>query len=408
MNAFPYQLLWFIALALATLSLLAFVYLYFHIKAKKKRLKLIWLEVVLFTVILLVGFFAGRAISGQISVPFFGKTQGPYLDGPALPLSNVFKFFTHSNTFERVQDIARDPGDVPSPVKREPEHIKVSLDAKEVLAEISPGVTYNYWTFNGTVPGPLIRARVWDTITFTLTNNMTSLHQHSVDFHAVTGPGGGAKVLSVKPGETQSLTVKLLNPGLYIYHCASSPSAAAHMAHGQYGLLLVEPEEGLPSVDKEFYVVQGEIFTRGKIGDKGLVAFDSDKMLDELPTYVVFNGRVRGINEKMEVRVGEKIRIFFGNGGVAKTSSFHIIGEIFDTVYPEASMGGAFLKNVQSTVVPAGGATIVEFTVDVPGTYVLVDHSLARVERGAWGILEVTGQENKEIYNGTANSGSGH
>ncbi|MCA9478162.1 MAG: multicopper oxidase domain-containing protein [Nanoarchaeota archaeon] len=355
--------------------------------------------------ILVVGLFAGKAIGGQVSVPFFGQTQGPFSEGPNLPVFSAINFFLHLDEFEDVEDISYDPRDVPLPVgNRSAQHLTVDLVAKEVLSEITDGTTLNYWTFNGKVPGPLIRARVGDTITFSLTNDMSSLHHHSLDFHAVTGPGGGAKVLAVQPGETKNLTAKLLHPGLYIYHCASSPSVAAHMTHGQYGLLLVEPEGGLPPVDKEFYVVQGEFYTMGNIGDKGLVAFDSKSMLDENPNYIVFNGRVNALNEKMYADVGDSVRIFFGNGGVSKISSFHVIGEIFDSVYPEAAIGSETHKNIQTTLVPAGGATIVEFVLNYPGNYMLVDHSLTRMEKGAWGMLIVNGSENHSIYKGEVSS----
>lgn len=361
-----------------------------------------------------IGLFAGKSFTGRLSMPLFGDAKGPFEYGPELPLFNIGKFFARQGEFARVADIAWDPSQIPLPITRNySEHIEYHIDVEEVIAEIDKGIAYNYWTFNGKVPGPLIRARVGDTITIDVTNKMSSLHHHTIDFHATTGPGGGAKALQVGPGETKTLTFKALNPGLYIYHCASADSVAVHMAHGQYGLILIEPEEGLPPVDKEFYVVQGELYARGDIGDKGLAAFDGTKMLDELPTYVVFNGRVEGINGKMNAQAGDTVRIFFGNGGVAKISSFHVIGEIFDNVYPEAAIGSDIHHNVQSTLVPAGGATIVEFGLEVPGDYILVDHALARMDRGAWGKLHVEGPANPAIFSpgqpeSTRTANSGH
>ena len=251
--------------------------------------------------------------------------------------------------------------------------------------------------------------REGDTVELTLKNDPSSVNPHNIDLHAVTGPGGGAVVTNVLPGESRTLTFKALNPGIYIYHCAH-PNVAAHMAHGMYGLILVEPKEGLPKVDKEFYVTQGEFYTANDMGDKGLQVFDAKKMLDGHPEYVVFNGRTKGTVGNMSAKVGDKVRIYFGNGGVNLISSFHVIGEIFDKVYPEGAIGSEPHKNVQSTIVPAGGATITDFGLEVPGNYILVDHALSRLDRGAWGTIKVEGAENKEIFDGVAGTqgNSGH
>lgn len=388
----------------------------------------------------MVFFVIGAALFVSVSVgrlymfqyPMYVQSFGPG-GGPGLPLLNVLSFFQHIEQFERVGDIAHDPNDVPPPLTfldsaapaaalvdsfgsavasgtlafveadTPPDEggvvRELNLETTEVLAEIAPGITFNYWTFNNTVPGPFFRVREGDIVKVTITNNKTSLHHHNVDFHAATGPGGGGKVSVVAPGETKEFTFKALNPGLFVYHCAV-PNMAVHMAHGMYGLILVEPKEGLPPVDREFYVMQGEIFTTGAIGRRGLQAFDAKKMMESTPTYVTFNGRPDGTVGKMKAEVGDRIRMYVGNGGVVHSSSFHVVGEIFDTVYPEASIGGAVFKNVQTTNVPAGGATIVEFTVEYPGTYVLVDHALMRTDKGAWGTIEVTGPANPEIFNG--------
>lgn len=364
--------------------------------------------------------------------PMYVESFGPG-GGPGLPLLNVVSFFRHIDQFERVTDIARDPNDVPLPItvlQSSPESATIIdtlnegvvdgtlalvdsntppeeggsvrelyLETTEVLAEIAPGITFNYWTFNNTVPGPFFRVREGDIVKVIIKNDETSLHHHNVDFHAATGPGGGGKVSVVAPGETKEFTFKALNPGLFVYHCAV-PNMAVHMAHGMYGMILVEPKEGLPPVDKEFYVMQGEIFTTGAIGRRGLQAFDAKKMMESTPTYITFNGKPDGATGKMKAEVGDRIRMYVGNGGVVHNSSFHVVGEIFDTVYPEASIGGALFKNVQTTNVPAGGATIVEFTVDYPGTYVLVDHALMRTDKGAWGTIEVTGPADPTIFDG--------
>jgi len=350
---------------------------------------------------MMVFVFVPRAFPKALEYPFGMTTYGPGIN-PSLPLNNIMDFFSKLKTIERSSDIARDPNDIPPPITREESaHVKVDLVAKDIIAEMAPGVFIDYWTFNGTVPGPIIRVREGDTIDLSITNDLTSVAAHNIDFHAVTGPGGGATVTNVAQGETKHASFKMLNPGLFIYHCAH-PNVANHMAHGMYGLILVEPKEGLPKVDKEFYVVQGEFYPSGSIGTKGLQIMDAQKLIDGHPEYVVFNGRVKGTAGNMHAKVGETARIYFGNGGVNMISSFHVIGEIFDTVYPEAAMGkgSAIFKNVQTTLVPAGGATIVEMKFEVPGTYILVDHALARLDRGAWGTIIVDGPENKEVYDG--------
>jgi len=300
--------------------------------------------------------------------------------------------------FDTVADIAKLPNDLPAPITRTSSRtVMVDLEAKEVISEIAPGVSFHYWTFNGTIPGPFLRVREGDTVELTLKNDPSSSHTHSVDLHAVTGPGGGAVLLQVEPGKEKSLRFKTVNPGLYVYHCAS-PNVPMHMANGMYGLILVEPKQGLPSVDKEFYVMQGELYTEGPIGEEGFQAFNAEKMLYENPEYVIFNGRVKSlVDHPLETRVGDTVRLYVGNGGVSFVSSFHVIGEIFDSVYPEAATS-PLLKNVQTTLIPAGGATITEFEMDVPGTYVLVDHALARLDKGGWGLLTATGAEHPEIY----------
>lgn len=338
----------------------------------------------------------------------FGPGHGPGLSIPA-----VFSFFQHIHDFEHVADIARDPNEVPAPLAHETsteqgDVKEIFLETKEVLSEMGPEILMNYWTFNGKVPGPMLRVKRGDTVKITITNHETSLHHHNIDLHAVTGPGGGAVVTNIAPGETKTFSFKALNPGLYVYHCAVA-NVPNHMAHGMYGMILVEPDGGLPPVDKEFYVMQGEFYSTGGIGNKGLQVFDTQGMLDGTPSYVVFNGRTGGLNGKMQAQVGDTVRIYFGNGGVNHISSFHVIGEIFDTVYPEGAIGSEMHKNVQTTAVPAGGATIVEFKVEYPGKYILVDHALARLDKGAWGTLEVIGEKNPEIFDGDfSNPGEGH
>lgn len=307
-------------------------------------------------------------------------------------------------------DIVRDPADLPAPLEaREPQTVRVDLEAIEVEGQLADGTTFTYWTFNGAVPGPFVRVRVGDTIEVHMKNSTTSTMNHSVDFHAVTGPGGGAVMTQTEPGKETVFTAKAINTGLYVYHCAT-PMVANHISNGMYGLILVEPEGGLAPVDREFYVMQGDIYTTGAFGDKGLQTTDVTKLLNEDPEYVVFNGAVGALTDQkpLTANVGETIRIFFGVGGPNLTSSFHVIGEIFDRVYDQASLTGAPLTDVQTTLVPPGGATMVEFKLEVPGRYILVDHALSRLQRGLAGFLIVEGDPNPEIFNGTPSGDSGH
>jgi nitrite reductase (NO-forming) len=307
-------------------------------------------------------------------------------------------------------DIVHDPTDLPGPIGvREPQTVRIDLQAIEVEGQLADGTTYTYWTFNRQVPGPFFRVRVGDTIEVHMKNSTNSTMAHSVDFHAVTGPGGGATMSQTKPGEETMFTAKVLNPGLFVYHCAT-PMVAEHIANGMYGMILVEPEEGLPPVDREFYVMQGEIYTKEAFGSTGLLTENTQAILNEDPEYIVFNGAVGALTDQkpLKANVGETVRIFFGVGGPNLTSSFHVIGEIFDRVYDQASLTSPALTNVQTTMVPPGGATMVEFGLQVPGRYILVDHALARMQRGLAGFMIVDGPDNPEIINGTMTAGSGH
>ncbi|EMS2003839.1 copper-containing nitrite reductase [Neisseria gonorrhoeae] len=302
--------------------------------------------------------------------------------------------------------------EVPPAIDRDyPAKVRVKMETVEKTMKMDDGVEYRYWTFDGDVPGRMIRVREGDTVEVEFSNNPSSTVPHNVDFHAATGQGGGAAATFTAPGRTSTFSFKALQPGLYIYHCAVAP-VGMHIANGMYGLILVEPKEGLPKVDKEFYIVQGDFYTKGKKGAQGLQPFDMDKAVAEQPEYVVFNGHVGAIagDNALKAKAGETVRMYVGNGGPNLVSSFHVIGEIFDKVYVE---GGKLInENVQSTIVPAGGSAIVEFKVDIPGNYTLVDHSIFRAfNKGALGQLKVEGAENPEIMtqklSDTAYAGSG-
>jgi len=295
--------------------------------------------------------------------------------------------------------VAANPAAVPAAIgARAPKTLKYRMETVELPGKLDDGTSFTYWTFDRQVPGPMLRARVGDTIELTLANARDSKMIHSIDLHAVTGGHGGGEHTQVAPGQEKAITFKALNPGLYVYHCAT-PLVPQHIAAGMYGMILVEPEGGLAKVDREYYVMQGEMYTGRPHGAKVHQEADLEKMANELPDYYVFNGEVGALSKthKLQAKVGETVRIYFGVGGPNKISSFHVIGEIFDKVYSEGSFTG--LKNdVQTTLVAPGGATIVELKVQHPGNYLLVDHALSRAGKGAVGLLEVTGEPVPGVY----------
>ena len=301
------------------------------------------------------------------------------------------------------------PPYVPAPVgDRSAKKLLVNMEIVEKEGPMTDGVSYIYWTFGGSVPGSFIRTRVGDEVEFTLANHPDNKLPHNIDLHAVTGPGGGATSSFVAPGHKITFSFKTLNPGLYVYHCATAP-VGMHVANGMYGLILVEPAGGLPKVDREYYVMQGDFYTKGENGQPGLQPFDMQKAVDEDADYVVFNGKVGSLtgDNALTAKVGETVRLFVGNGGPNLVSSFHVIGEIFDRVNIEG--GDAINTNVQTTLIPAGGSVMVEFKVEVPGTFILVDHSIFRAfNKGALGMLKVEGPESASIYSGKQQEGIYH
>jgi nitrite reductase (NO-forming) len=287
---------------------------------------------------------------------------------------------------------------VPPPVNRDYEaRVIVRLEATEFRGELSKGIEYDFWGYNGHVPGPFIRVREGDSVEFHLKNSEHSKNTHTADFHAMTGPCGAACILMTEPGQESIVQAKALNPGLFVYHCAAPP-IPVHIANGLYGLILVEPKAGLTKVDREYYVMQSEFYTETQPGQKGLAPFSSQKGMDEQPTYVVFNGKLGTLTGggALQAKTGETVRLFVGNIGPNLVSSFHVIGEVLDYVYREGSLSEPN-HNVQTTLIPAGAATTVEFKVEVPGDFTLVDHSIFRINKGALGTLHVEGPENPEV-----------
>jgi nitrite reductase (NO-forming) len=298
--------------------------------------------------------------------------------------------------------VLTDAPNVPPPIKRDhPTKVTIKLEVVEVVKRMADGVDYTFWTFGGSVPGKFMRIRQNDEVEFHLMNRPDSKMPHNIDLHAVTGPGGGAAASFTAPGHASKFSFKALNPGLYVYHCATAP-VGMHVANGMYGLILVEPIGGLPAVDKEFYVFQSEFYTKGAHGEAGLQPFSMEKALSENPDYVVFNGSVGAMagDNAVQAKVGERVRLFVGNGGPNLVSSFHVIGEIFDNVFVEGGVKAA-QHQVQTTLIPAGGSVMVEFGLEVPGTYILVDHSIFRAfNKGAVGMIKVSGDENLVAYSG--------
>jgi nitrite reductase (NO-forming) len=290
--------------------------------------------------------------------------------------------------------------DVPAPITRDyATKVIVELETIEKTMRLADGVDYTFWTFGGNVPGSFIRVREGDLVELTLKNHPHSTVPHNIDLHAVTGPGGGAAATLTIPGGDSKFSFRALNPGLYVYHCAVSP-VPMHIANGMYGLILVEPKGGLPKVDREFYVMQSEFYAKPGATRADPYTLDMERGADERPNYVVFNGAVGALtgDNALPVKVGESVRLFVGNGGPNLVSSFHVIGEVFDNVYGE---GGSMVsqRNVQTTLVPAGGSAIVEFRAEKPGNLVLVDHSIFRAfNKGALGMIKVTGEENLAVY----------
>ena len=322
-----------------------------------------------------------------------------------LPLHNLASAAASGTAESQPQPAAAamsDPPNVPPPLARKrPAKVVVDIEVKEAEGRLADGVTYVFWTFGGQVPGKFIRVREGDVVEMHLHNHPDSKFPHNIDLHAVTGPGGGAPATMTAPGHTSVFAFKALNPGLYVYHCATPP-VPTHIANGMYGLILVEPKAGLPKVDHEYYVMQGDFYTQGRHGDKGLQAFSEDKATAEHPEYVVFNGSVGALTGEhaLQAKKGETIRLYVGNGGPNLASSFHVIGEIFDTVYQEGNTSSP-VHNVQTTLIPAGGAAIVEFKVNVPGTFLMVDQALSRAfNKGAIGHIKVSGEAEPLIYSG--------
>lgn len=295
----------------------------------------------------------------------------------------------------------------------------VDLEVLESVCPLDPanGVETEMWGYRiagdndvdcGT-PGPVLRGRVGDLARISLTNPEGNQEPHNIDFHAVTGQGGGAADLTVAPGETATIEARLLYPGAFMYHCAFG-DVPKHIAHGMYGMFIVDPEDGLPEVDHEWSIMQSEWYV-GAADSGGRAEFDPDAIREENPRYVTFNGRTDALtgDNALRMKVGERARFYMVNEGLNLDSNFHAIGSHWDTVYPEAAIHpvNRTIRGSQSTLVVAGGGTVTELIGQVPSTLILVDHALIRTfYKGAIGQVVIDGAENPEIF-GAGASGSG-
>lgn len=306
-----------------------------------------------------------------------------------------------------VDSIAADPTDIPDPVDwDEPRHHEWEIQTEEYIVEIEPDVTHQMMTFEGQVPGPLYRARVGDSVTLTFdVPESLNADVHNIDFHAVYGPGGGAVDTTVDPGDGPAeIEFTLEYPGAHIYHCAPG-SHDHHISAGMFGAIIVEPEEGLPPVDREFYFGQHELYTRGNTGETGHHGWNFEASMDEDPTYVLLNGEVGryvqdGTIGPLHAETGETVRVFWANGGPNLVSGPHPIGNVWSRWYASGDLLSDPQQYVEGAPLPAGVTAVGEMELPVPGMINFVDHALSRVvHKGLLAQLMVEGEEDPDIFN---------
>jgi len=277
-------------------------------------------------------------------------------------------------------------------VERKENAVSIEMTAQITDIEISRGVFYNAWTFNGTVPGPVLRVNEGDTLNFTLKNLDPSI-PHSMDFHAVhTAPS--KKFIDVMPNKQGTFTYPANTPGVFMYHCGTKP-VLSHIANGMYGIIIVEPANGYPTdhdIDREYTLVQSEWYKEN----------DFESFLNNEPSYVVFNGDDFTLTEKpFLAKVGDKVRFYVNNAGPNEVSSLHIVGTVMDRVYLDGNPKNV-LYGLQTLMLPASGGAVVEVTVTEEGYYPIVTHQFNHASKGAVAILRVTkdGKDNHEAAMG--------
>lgn len=303
----------------------------------------------------------------------------------------------------RTPTVAGDPTRLPPPIRRAHAiHHDITLEAREVRASLADGSEFTFMTWNGQVPGPMIRVRQDDTVTLTVRSAAANQRPHCVDIHAVYGSGGGATATMMPPGGARRLFFKCTYPGAFIYHCAVM-GMDEHISRGMFGMVLVEPHEGLPAVDREFYLGQHELYTREPFGSSGLLHFDFAALAREEPSFVLFNGMVEGLTAgalgAMRAKVGETVRIFMVNGGPNLSSSFHPVGNVWKRCWPQGALANAPVNYVQTQAVAPGSCFVGEMQLPVPESIKLVDHALSRVARkGLLAELAVEGAPDPALF----------
>lgn len=293
-------------------------------------------------------------------------------------------------------DIARSLGSDPGPgfAPRDPvlptatsEH-RLTLPVTAVAREVSPGITQRLWTFGGTAPGPTLRGKVGDVFEITLVNDGNT--GHSIDFHAgALAPDEPMR--TIQPGQRLVYRFTATRAGIWLYHCSTMPMSL-HIANGMFGAVVIDPPD-LPRVDREYVLVQSEMYLGAPGGEA-----DADKVAKDTPDLVVFNGYARQYDHApLTARVGERVRIWVLAAGPNRGTSFHVVGGQFDTVSSEGdyrlgSDRGPGAGGAQTLGLFAAQGGFVELTFGQPGHYPFVSHAMVDAERGAHGIIEVTGR----------------
>jgi len=258
-----------------------------------------------------------------------------------------------------------------------------TLTMKDKRIEIGLGLTYDAWTYDGQVPGPVLRVREGDDVTIKLVNPTTMAH--GIDMHAAE-VAPKAHFAAPNGQRNLSYTFRARVPGAFLYQCSAIPTLS-HVANGMYGMMIVDPAQGWPKAH-EVMIVQGEFY--GTPDKNGMVAGDSRKEVEERPDFVVFNGMIdRYVEHPIPIKVGELVRVFFVNAGPNLSSTFHVTGVIFSIVYRGGNPADA-MHDLASFEVGPGDGAVFEFRVHEPGDYAFIDHALARTTKGAEGVFRAT------------------
>jgi nitrite reductase (NO-forming) len=319
----------------------------------------------------------GHAAAGMKGTMIVGNRSGTPI-GPEVP-----------RTTGR---IAADPTALPPPIGRStPATVNVSLHAVPETAEIEPGVSYTYWTYNGTVPGPFLRVRAGDTVAVTLTNDRNSSANRSVEFPAFLGPHGGVAIANATPGGQGTVTFTATVPGLYLYE-SGPPNAPEGVANGMFGLLLVQPTVGLPSVGEELYLMESALYLHWPAHTPGGQVFNGTALLDDEPAYEVFNGAYGAFtgSNALSVPVNTTFRLFVGNAGPTDFASLQLLGGTFNETYLNGDLSDPPANGLATVPIAPGGTAVIDCTITRAGTYTLEDSQLVHgTELGASVTIDV-------------------